>query len=870
MKTVSTSMSLKRTEFKIGWTDTQSLNELGCPVCSDKAAKPKVLDVTSHLKPHSDLDLFKCLACASSFYYPIREAEYSNQSGSGFSARFAIELGAGIDSMIRTLNYLSVSEKTRSLLDIGCGVGFLANFAQKILKWNAIGLDPSPSAAEGQKLFGDFILTADTGDLGNLESKKFDIVYASEVVEHVENPLAFVNSLRERLSDDGVLILTTPDAESIDKSNPFISLLAALSPGFHVILFSEKSMEMLLRQAGFKHIKFIKEPRRLFAYASDTEISVDEERNSQAQYLDYLYSLAKNDKSKSLKLGALYRLFKEYVNCGDFEKSAKELHSCEEVLSQHFKADLNDIDSIIARAEMCKSLDEFGAVLPFCICGLLYYKGMHLIGLNKPEEALDVLRGSFKIASTMLELEPAFLEEPADLLWNAKFHEGFAYLLMGNKSQSRDCFNAVLDAENKALRPPDALQAKCLDQIGISYFQEGMHEKALLNFETVLSKFASTAEKAVLDESRTHADLSRTFIEKQNSEQATVVKNDAQANATVAVAESIGVASASAKIQFAIDLTWSDDHVIAVQGWMFSEDGELDNPTLTVDGHTAPIEFWHPRPDVAPFFPHLTVPENCGFWVYIPRKARHEITISTGQGNTVVEVITAFTARDRWLPDYCTKLEENSLDPLFAKFVDEVNSRNLSVLEIGSRIVSPGSISKREFFTNPDNYTGFDMHPDDNTDICGDAHKLSEILKERKFDAVFSLSVLEHLAMPWVVAREIALILNQSGITYHQTPFAWPEHDRPCDYWRFSDKGLMALFPKELGWEIIDSIEYSPVSIHPFHVSEHLIGTPTLPGFAASAILARKIHDTDATDFKWGTSAHSLFGESFKYPLHEH
>ncbi|MBC7998749.1 MAG: class I SAM-dependent methyltransferase, partial [Leptolyngbya sp.] len=642
MKSASTSEGLSKTEFKVGWGNTQSLDKMDCPVCRDKSAKPKVLDVTSHLKPHPTLDLFKCLACGSHFYYPVREAEYSNQSGSGFSARFAIELGAGIDSMIRTLHYLSVSEKKPSLLEIGCGVGFLANFAEKILKWNVIGIDPSPSATEGRKLFGDFILTADTDNLDALESRKFDIVYASEVVEHVENPLAFINSLRERMSRDGVLILTTPDADSIDKSSPFISLLAALSPGFHVILFSEKSLEMLLRQAGFSHIKLVKEPRRLFAYASDAEISVDEKRDFQKPYLEYLTSLAINDKSKSLNLGALYRSFKEHVNSGDSEESSIALRSCEKILIEHFKTDLNRIDSIITHAEGCNSLDEFGAVLPFCICGILYCKGMHLIRINKPAEALDVFRGTFKVASIMLKLEPAFLEEPADILWNAKFHEGFAHLLSENRSDARDCFNTVLDAKTDDIRPSDALLAKCWDQIGISYFQEGLHENALMNFEKVLSEFASTAEKDILDESRTHADLSKAFLSEENNQQETVCKTDTKSDSTVAAVGLPTVTTESAKIRYAIDLTWSDDHGIAVQGWMFSEDGKLDNPTITIDGHTAPIEFWHSRPDVAPFFPHLTVAEDCGFWVYISRKAKHEITISTGQGSSFSTEKTVF------------------------------------------------------------------------------------------------------------------------------------------------------------------------------------------------------------------------------------
>ncbi len=876
MATSPTAKSERTPEFKIGWHGEEAL-DVTCPLCQDLAAKTKVLEVTSHLAPHSMLDLFKCTACASCFYFPIKEAVYSSQSGGGFSSRFSIELGAGIDSMIRSLNYLETEPKTPSFLDVGCGVGFLADFVKKQMKWDACGIDPSPAAAEGRKLFGDFIFTSDIADLHKNESRTFDIVYASEVVEHVEDPLAFIQLLRRHLSDNGVLVLTTPDAASIDQSHPFVSLLATLSPGFHVILFSEQALGMLLRQAGFKHIEIVREPRRLFAYASDAAIKVDAKRDSQEHYLDYLTLLSKTGKSKTLKLGALYRLFKEYVNSGDFAKASETFRLCEEALTKHFNTDLEDTESIIACGRDSHTLDEFGENLPYCICGLLYYKGMNLLGNGDPLAAVETLQASFQVASLMLNLAPAFLEEPADLMWNAKLHEGFAKLVLERRDEARVCFNTLLDAANAAaigsskVMPSAKLHAKCLDQLGISYFQEGLHEKALFYFDEVLSKFKDTADESILDESQKHAELCRTFIKSEQEGQVMCAAVDVKdVDDQAGKGDPVCVASNPAKIHFAIDLTWSDEFVIAVQGWMFSEHGKLENPTIKVNGHCAPIEMWHPRPDVPPFFPGIEIDDNCGFWVYIPRRAHHEITVSACVGESLTEIKSEFTAKDRWLPEYCTTLGRDSLDPLFSRFVDEVNSKNLSVLEIGSRIVSPGSISKRHFFNDPDCYTGFDFHLDENTDICGDAHKLSEILKDRKFDAVFSFSVLEHIAMPWVVAREIALVLNLSGITYHQTPFAWPEHDRPCDYWRFSDKGLMALFPRELGWEVIDSIEYMPVSIHPFILTDPMVSMPTVPGFATSSILVRKVLETDASGFKWLTSADSLFGESYKYPLHEH
>ena len=45
-------------------------------------------------------------------------------------------------------------------------------------------------------------------------------------------------------------------------------------------------------------------------------------------------------------------------------------------------------------------------------------------------------------------------------------------------------------------------------------------------------------------------------------------------------------------------------------------------------------------------------------------------------------------------------------------------------------------------------YVGFDIARGPNVDVVGDAHELSRHFPADHFDAVFALSVFEHLAMP--------------------------------------------------------------------------------------------------------------------------
>ena len=57
--------------------------------------------------------------------------------------------------------------------------------------------------------------------------------------------------------------------------------------------------------------------------------------------------------------------------------------------------------------------------------------------------------------------------------------------------------------------------------------------------------------------------------------------------------------------------------------------------------------------------------------------------------------------------------------------------------------------------------------------------------------------------MPWVVAAEINKVLKVGGLTFHSTHFAFPIHERPWDFWRYTDQALRILFSPPLGFEVI-------------------------------------------------------------------
>jgi SAM-dependent methyltransferase len=210
----------------------------------------------------------------------------------------------------------------KSLLDVGCGFGFTADAWKHAFSGDAHGCDPAEYAAGGRALLGEHIHHAMLDDVPELAGRTFDIVYASEVIEHVPDPRQFVSLLAARASVDGVVALSTPAADYIRQRNDPSSVAAALAPGFHGFLFSRSALEALLKSQGFSYVVVEQHEERLVAWASNSPIVRVSPNAIVERYLSYLRGQVFGDRPRydasersrdALNSGFLYRYYKECV-----------------------------------------------------------------------------------------------------------------------------------------------------------------------------------------------------------------------------------------------------------------------------------------------------------------------------------------------------------------------------------------------------------------------------------------------------------------------------------------------------------------------------------------------------------------------------
>lgn len=82
-----------------------------------------------------------------------------------------------------------------------------------------------------------------------------------------------------------------------------------------------------------------------------------------------------------------------------------------------------------------------------------------------------------------------------------------------------------------------------------------------------------------------------------------------------------------------------------------------------------------------------------------------------------------------------------------------------------------------------------DIDPDRKPDVVADVCSM-EMFEDSSIDAVFMMEVLEHVKEPKAALLEIQRVLKPGGKLIMSTPFIFPIHDAPYDFYRFTRYGL--------------------------------------------------------------------------------
>lgn len=126
----------------------------------------------------------------------------------------------------------------RLVLDIGCGTGMRVTrpLAEAFPAIRFLGTDPDRESIAWASDNNRDLVNLSFACLGNaLPDERFDLVIASEVIEHVYEPMTFLSDIRGRLSEMGRIVLTLPNGYGPSEFMALIECVLHLS-GIQLVL----------------------------------------------------------------------------------------------------------------------------------------------------------------------------------------------------------------------------------------------------------------------------------------------------------------------------------------------------------------------------------------------------------------------------------------------------------------------------------------------------------------------------------------------------------------------------------------------------------------------------------------------------------
>lgn len=216
-----------------------------CPSC-ESASNRFVL------QGHMGINLLRCDSCGLVFHSDFSsEAELHEYYGHYYYEENLAFSPITEKRFRELLESFESYRETGRILDVGCGSGHFLKVAIEG-GWNAHGTEIAQGAFEQLSKLGikSFCGTLESA---NYETGFFDVVYCSEVIEHLLEPMRLLRESARIIRPGGVLYLTTPNFNSLSRKL-LGSRWRAISKE-HICYFTPASLSRAIRQSGFGKIE---------------------------------------------------------------------------------------------------------------------------------------------------------------------------------------------------------------------------------------------------------------------------------------------------------------------------------------------------------------------------------------------------------------------------------------------------------------------------------------------------------------------------------------------------------------------------------------------------------------------------------------
>ncbi len=217
-----------------------------CPVCRKQSAFKEI-------EKRGPYTIRECLACRVVFSDPMK-----NPGGRWYDEDSLYKVGKYLFQGLSWHHKQFFRSKVpgRTLLDVGCGEGGFLNEAQKhdYLSW---GLDFSKEniklAKERYNLTN--ISSQSIEQFSRTAKKKFNIVTAFEILEHMDDPASFIQRIKKLLQPNGLICVSVPN-----RGRMLDTVGERDYPPHHLTRWNSGSLRGFLENQGFEVVRMVVHP----------------------------------------------------------------------------------------------------------------------------------------------------------------------------------------------------------------------------------------------------------------------------------------------------------------------------------------------------------------------------------------------------------------------------------------------------------------------------------------------------------------------------------------------------------------------------------------------------------------------------------
>jgi len=174
------------------------------------------------------------LALTDAGFYKLEKKIFARNAGGALGATSTFDIGGASDAP--------------SALDIGCATGALLDDLRS-RGWRVTGVEISPSAKYARDARKLDVRGVPLEEI-KFPDKSFDVVLASHLIEHLNDPKAFLLETYRVLKDNGFCFITTPNISGFQARLFGSRWRSAIFD--HLYLFSAASLSNMLKNTSFK------------------------------------------------------------------------------------------------------------------------------------------------------------------------------------------------------------------------------------------------------------------------------------------------------------------------------------------------------------------------------------------------------------------------------------------------------------------------------------------------------------------------------------------------------------------------------------------------------------------------------------------